>query len=762
MKKIFKSPGVLVKSGLRLMPGVFIFVATLSLAQAQVLPGRTSTLKEVVVSASRGEQERDELHVVMDVIDTRALEEKQINDIKDLAADLPNVSVRHAPARYSVTGAGNPTGRDGNAGFTIRGLGGNRVLMLVDGIRLPRSYVNGSNAFGRDLLAVDLVKRVELVRGPSSVLYGSDGLAGLVNFITYEPQDFLGDLDGRVRDLGGRATLAWSGDDETAKAAVTVAGRASDTVQWLLTGSSQAGRGLNNMGSNDASNTDRTTPNPQNTSGESLLLKLVARPDGFQKHTLSAEHVNKKSDVELLSSRAKPPLTASSVVGENARQDLNRDRFAWDAQYALKSAWADQLQTVLGLQKTDARDKGRTLRNDGGARLRDTSYGEHSWQASVQAIKTTPVTAEWTQRLSYGVDYTNTEVTSWFGGYDPAPLTAYVPKKYFPDTRDTSLGLYTQSELANERWRITPGLRLESFSLNVISQGGYAPPASAPGISLSGFNASPKLGALYRVDAAWSVFGNYASGFKAPNAWQVNGYFDPLPGINARLLPNPDLKPETSQHYEVGVRTSSGRLTMEVAAFTASYSQLIVDKKLLSGSGTVADPYVYQTVNVDSAAIWGFELRGRMDWGRAGMGRLSSPFAFAHARGQDKGTGRPLNSIDPAMLVAGLHYDTAPWTLRLDMQYRAAKNADDIDATAGVRAGSLQFSEVPAVATFDLSGQWRVQRDLRLNAGIYNLADRKYWLWSDLQGLTTASATTQVDAYTQPGRYVKISLVKDF
>ncbi|MBV5333834.1 TonB-dependent receptor plug domain-containing protein, partial [bacterium] len=87
-------------------------------------------------------------------------------------------------ARFSVTGRGNATGADGNAGFTIRGQGGNRVIMLVDGVRLPRSYLNGSNAFGRDTVSLALLKQVEIIRGPSSALYGSDGLAGLVNFIT--------------------------------------------------------------------------------------------------------------------------------------------------------------------------------------------------------------------------------------------------------------------------------------------------------------------------------------------------------------------------------------------------------------------------------------------------------------------------------------------------------------------------------------------------------------------------------------------------
>jgi len=173
-----------------------------------------ATLKEVVVSASRQEQATDDLPLSIDVLNATQLEAQQINDIRDVAKDLPNVSVKRAPARFSVTGRGNPTGADGNAGLSIRGQGGNRVIMLVDGVRLPRSYINGSNAFSRDTVAVGLLKRIELVRGPASALYGSDGLVGLVNFITLAPADFLSALNGQTKNTGGRTWLSYSGDDE--------------------------------------------------------------------------------------------------------------------------------------------------------------------------------------------------------------------------------------------------------------------------------------------------------------------------------------------------------------------------------------------------------------------------------------------------------------------------------------------------------------------------------------------------------------------
>ncbi len=733
--------------------------ATAAMAQTTDAP---VALPDVVVSGARSEQSRADVPLSMEVLGARELENRQIGDIKDLVTDMPNVSVKHAPARFTVTGAGNPTGRDGNAGFNIRGLGSNRVLMLIDGVRLPSSYINGNNAFGRDTVSLELLKRVEVVRGPSSVLYGSSALAGLVNLITYEPNEFLAASGVDAHAAGGRLAASWSGADDGRALAATVAGRDSEKLQWMLTGSVRRAAELQNMGSNDAANVDRTRPNPQTQQGESLLAKLVYRTDAFQKHVLTAEHVAKSFDIDLLSSRSKAPLVAASVSAEADAQNQRRDRLTWDARYWLHTAWADQLETVLGMQNADAQDDGRTVRNDAGVRLRDTHYNERTWQVSVQAIKIFQISDEWSHKLTYGVDCSRTMVSNWFGGFDPAPLTPYVPKKYFPDSIDTSVGFYVQTELRNNQWSVTPGLRWESFAVDVVNQNGYAPPATVPGISVAGTNVSPKLGVLYRWTPSWSLYGNYASGFRAPNAAQINGFTDPSPGVNARLLANPGLVPETSKNLELGARLRLGDVSLDVAAFTSKFNQLIVDKKPLGGSNTVADPLIFQTQNIDDASIWGFEFKGDVYFGTVAGGRLTAPFAYGQSRGQDDGTGRPLNSVDPATLSLGLHYATGDWTMRLDTHFHAAKNTQDIDPVAGVKVGSSQFSSVPAVQTVDLSGQWRIRRDMRLNASVQNLTDRKYWLWSDVQGLTASNAVVQADAYTQPGRHFKVSWILDF
>lgn len=181
-----------------------------------------STLSTVVVTGSRSERELQDIPATIDLIQGAALDPAKVQDIRDLVRDLPNVSVRRAPQRFgAVMGS---TGRDGNAGFNIRGLEGNRVLLSIDGVRMPRalsSGVFGSAAFGRDYYDLGLISRVEILRGANSALYGSDGLAGMVAMFTTEPKDLLRE----DQKLGGRAGWRYDGETQGQGVGVTLAGK---------------------------------------------------------------------------------------------------------------------------------------------------------------------------------------------------------------------------------------------------------------------------------------------------------------------------------------------------------------------------------------------------------------------------------------------------------------------------------------------------------------------------------------------------------
>ncbi len=732
-------------------------------AQSTAPRNAHAALPEVVVSGSRQEQAADELPLSYDVINANTLSNQQSRNLREALENLPNTSVKRSPARFSVGGATASAGRDGNVGINIRGLGGNRVLLMTDGVRMPRSYAFRTTTFDREYLSLELLKRIEVVRGPASALYGSDGMAGLVNFITHEPADFLAVGKGETpKTLGGRIAAGWSGDDNGHTLAGTVAGQASDTLQWMLTATTRGAHAMDNMGTNHEPNLNRTRPNPQDDRDNAVLGKIVLRPHATQRHVFTLEHVQKKSDVDLLSSRNPLPLRgtpaqiAGAIVDEYSSRSMERNRLTWDARFGLGTDWADHVRTVVAYQDAQSRQVGTSVRNTLPLRVRDNSYGESTWQAGVQADKILR-SGGWAHKITYGLDHVRSDITNLYTGLAPLPPEVF-PLKRFPDTRETTSALYVQDESVHGNWSLTPGLRFDHFSLDVTSQAGFYPPAKQPGQSLSGSALSPKIGVLYRATEQWSVFGQYAAGFRAPDAGQVNGYYENA-AEQVIIIPNPDLRPEKSRGVELGVRGRLDRLSLDAAVFGSHYSNLIMDTVLIRGTGTAADPRIFQTINTERARITGFELKGQYDWGRVAGGRLVTPFSYGKARGVNRATGKPINSVDPAQLALGVQYDTAAWGLRLDMRHHAAKTAKDIDSASSVKPPNTQFT-VPSATTLDVSAQWRLRKDLRLNFAVHNLTNRKYWLWPDVYGLAASSTTN--DAYTQPGRSVHVSLVKDF
>jgi hemoglobin/transferrin/lactoferrin receptor protein len=369
----------------------------------------TPVLRDVVISASRDEQDADSLPMTVDVIDAKQMEEEQIGDIRELAAKLPNVTVPRSPARFTL--AGSPTGRDQNSGFNIRGLEGNRVLMLVDGVRLPRSYTFSANSFGRDYLDLGLVQRVEILRGAVPALYGSDGMGGLVNFITVQPDDLL--KDGKT--IGGRVSASYDGSDNGKRVGATIAGRASPEWSWLVSAGMGRSSALENMGSNNVVGALRTTPNPEKDKSHSLLGRLVYTPSAVQKHVFTLENVDKRADYDLLSART------ATVTDSRAQTTMKRWRASWQGEWReLNTALADELKLMASYQSSDSREFVTETRTPPLAyRERDVTYDEDALQLHAQAGKTLRWSNGLSGKFSYGVDYLRGKVVNEQNGITP-------------------------------------------------------------------------------------------------------------------------------------------------------------------------------------------------------------------------------------------------------------------------------------------------------------------------------------------------------
>ena len=684
----------------------------------------------VSVVATRTEKAADETPATVSVITAGQIDDQLAADIKDLVRYEPGVVVRTSPARFGAAlGTG---GRDGNSGFNIRGLEGNRVLILVDGVRTPDAFSFGAQNVGRgDFSDLSLMKRVEILRGPGSALYGSDGVAGVVAFTTKDPADFLR----AGRDFAVQGTAQYSSADEGLSTGLVGAGQFGDFGMMLAYNHREASE-TETQGSSNVVGSLRDTANPTSIESDAWLAKLTFAPNDNNSFRLTAETFDRQVQTDVLSGRS------ASVLDLYGDDTTTRDRVSVDWRYSgegvISSAFVAAYWQSATTEQFTFED-----RNPAADRTRLNTFDNEVWGLSAEAHSTFGA-----HRLTYGADISLTTQEGVRDGTVP-PFGETYPIRAFPVTDYTLAGVYIQDEISLLDGRVTlfPALRADYYDLE--PEADSALPVGFVGASQSDSHLSPKFGAVWKIGSGWSLYGNYAEGFKAPAPSQVNNSFSNLSSFYTSI-PNPDLKPETSRTFEAGVRWTNDRVFLGFTAFTGDYDDFI-EQVLVSGSFTAADPAVYQYVNIGSVEISGWELSGRADLGKGFSANLAA--AWAEGEGTSGGTTTPLASIEPFKIVAGLTWREEGG--RFGGQFNLTHGAGKDEDKAGVTCSPSCF--VPGqYTTADLTGWVAIGETAVIRAGVFNLTDEKYWNWSDVRGLSSTSLVK--DAYTPPGRNYGVSL----
>jgi hemoglobin/transferrin/lactoferrin receptor protein len=740
-------------------------IATLpGVARADDRPAPNSTGDDgqtrdpIVITGTRIPTPASGVPATVTVIDADQIADTLSADIKDLVRFEPGVSVRRAPTRFGA--AQGATGRDGNAGFNIRGLEGNRVLIQVDGVRVPDGFDFGAQSAGRgDYVDLGVIKSVEILRGPASALYGSDGLAGAVSFTTSDPVDFLKD----GKSIGGLARAAYdSSNDQFAETAI-VAGRSG---QWsaMIAYTRRDGHEYETAGSSDAPNATRTKANPQDARSNAVLGKIVWTPDAHNRVRLTYDHYDDNIFTNVLSGVAAPvvppaTLPGSAVIGLTARDRTKRDRVALDWRWQGDGV-IDSVQVTGWYQWAKNRQFTAEDRNVSADRTRLNTFDNKVWGLSAE-LRSDFTIGGIGNKLVYGGDISVTRQSGIRGGTVPTPPDVF-PTRAFPPT-DYVLGggyLADTVELLDGRVRLFPALRLDYYKLTPKPD---ALTPALPSAKQDGSRLSPKVGALVKLTDEANVFVNYARGFKAPSPTQVNQFFS-NPAVGYTSIPNPNLRPETSESWEAGLRLGTGPVRFAATGFTAGYKGFI-SQEIVSGSFTPGDPAVFQFINLNRVRIKGAEGSLSLADASGLSGRLAVSYTQGVVTDAD-GARSPLSTIDPLKLVVGVGYDDPGKRFggQLTATHAAQKEAS---AAVGV-CGAAPCYLPRGFTILDATAYVKIADLVTLRAGIFNLLGTKYAWWSDVRGLAmTAVPGTNpaayvnpavADSYTQPGRNASVSL----
>jgi len=587
------------------------------------------------------------------VIDRNQILERDARSPVDLLRDVPGVEIEGVPRTTAMEPA-------------IRGLGGDRIAFRLDGSRL--NFNAGHR--GRIFLDPDLLRSVDVLRGPGSALYGSGAIGGMIAFRTIEPEDIL--PPGSPHPVGGFMRGGYQTQGRTFRGTGAAAVRIGDVAALA------AVSGLNNGNFHDPYG--NTIPFTSDTA--STVLGRLNWTPGFHRFGLSAMRFQDTGQIPI--SANSPTASPTSVTDRTTVQESLTAR--WN--YANPAMPWLEPQIIVYRNHVNLQEQ-RLI----GTRARETTE-----------LTTTGVDAQNTSRFSlFGIDQHRLTIGGEFYRDEQEGATNGFARAQFPSASQEVTGLYMQDEIEIGALSIVPAIRWDNFSQQ-----------SPNGLNNQDWNrASPKISVAYRVTEWLQPYISYSEAFRAPSLTELYVGGQHFPG-NV-FVPNPLLQPETSSNWEIGanlrfsdVFTRGDRLRARLTAFRNTIDNYIEQ---------IVFPQTTVNRNVGEAQLEGAELELQYE-----TGAIFGGVAVSLLKGDNLTDNEPLASV-PANRVAlqgGYRFLEQGVTVGGRWLLVSEQNRNpDIPGVA---------QSTPGYGVLDLYASWvpTFAPALRVDVGIDNVFDQAY------------------------------------
>ncbi|MCU5774941.1 TonB-dependent hemoglobin/transferrin/lactoferrin family receptor [Erwiniaceae bacterium BAC15a-03b] len=499
------------------------------------------------------------------------------------AADM----LRRVPG-ITVSGSGRTNGQD----LSMRGYDRRGVLTLVDGVRQGTDTGHLNSVF----LDPALIKRIEVVRGPAALLYGSGALGGVISYQTVDAADLLAPGN----NSGYRVFATGASGDHSLGLGASAFGR-SDDFDGVLSWSSRD-RGDIRQSSGDAAPNDETISN--------LLAKGNWKLDEAQTLNGSLRYYNNNAQEPRNPQTVQPgvsnPMTNRSTIQRDMQLGYHLDPADNDWLDARVSSYWSETRINAGTRETgsDSRQQNtKGLKLDNHSRL---------FSDSIAA-----------SQLTYGGEYYRQEQQP--GGNATS----------FPQAKIDFASGWLQDEITLRDLPVSLllGSRFDSYS---GSSAGHADVDADKWSSRAALSVTP---------ADWlMLFSSYAQAFRAPTMGELynDGVHFSFPGYVNRWVPNPNLRPETNATREAGfgLRFDDLLMARDDIEFKASYFD------------TRAKDYIYPEVNFPAGITYNSNLPEAKIWGWDMNMKYSHPLfswnlAYNRTRGKDSNSGEWISSLNP-------------------------------------------------------------------------------------------------------------------
>ncbi|HTK31826.1 MAG TPA: TonB-dependent receptor [Candidatus Saccharimonadaceae bacterium] len=693
-------------------------VVAFSAAQAAGAPARGSAfadttrpvtfLKETVVTGARYPRAYFESPQALSFVTRAQIRDAAPTVIGDMLTNLPGVdNSKDSPWEQRPV---------------IRGLTGQRVLVMMDGFPMNSARGNGPHP---SLVDASQVERVEVVRGPSSVAYGSDALGGAINIITRQAPP----SDGTTA-LRGAATLGGSSAEKERTGFLELMPRVGKLSAYLSSGGRKA---------EDYRSANGTVP----LSGFSDYNALAnVRYDLTEQTALKAGYqLYRAKDIGIPGLLFDIPgfhqdFDFSFYDRDEAHVDLeHKTPASWLAATQLRAYWQRESRDFFSneIDGTAFLPPGYPPGTDHRVQLQDRYFKLGTYGVQLQGTSRRTTHTQLVGGIDVARDHTDGDNvrhrTYEDASNQPLAPTSVLVTASVPDGNFDNLAAFAQSEwFAGPQWTFDVGGRFTHYHYRT-DVGVNSASANFPAYKLDNDAGSGSFGVVYTPIADLHVTANVANGYRQPNAQDLffNG-----PASVGTVIGNQALKPEKSVSGDFGLRWGPGDLAFAGNLFYSTYNDLI-DAVQVAAPPAPGAPSTYQYVNISEATIWGGEAEAEVhfheQWtARATctgtVGDITKSAVIATASGPQTIAEGPLPNVPPFKGTFALRWTnkTGRYWLEPSTRYSWRTNRLPVPTPGVPQIGAFKAEWIVG----DVFAGARLGTGQRLVLGVRNFTDTPY------------------------------------
>ncbi len=682
------------------------------------------SLNEFVISASKFEEKQEDVAQKIQVLRSSELQNMNQTSTADVIAGSGNIMVQK-----SQLAGGSPV---------IRGFETNKVLIVVDGMRMNNAIYRGGHLQNVITLDNSIMERIELVFGPGSVVYGSDALGGVMHFYTKKP--VLSNGDSTIVKTNAYARYFSAASGYAGHLDFSLGGKklgSLTSVTYTNNGDLRQGAGRNpyygSFGArkwyvkrnNDLDyivvNKDSNLQIGSAYQQYDVLQKFLFRQSAKLEHIINLQY-STSSDIprydRLTQLSGNNPKYAVWYYGPQKR---------FFSTYSLhlngKSSIYDKARFILGYQKIEESRNSRKF---------NSVYLQHQIeQVDVFSFNADLEKQTGKNEFRYGAEASLNLVNSTAFTEDIIADTSAASETRYPDggSTMTSLAIYgTHTREINDNLILNDGLRLTNTGLTSVFNDKTFFPFPFDKVSQNNTAVNGNLALIFASDNGWRTSLACATGFRAPNVDDMSKVFESVPG--SIIVPNPNLHPEYTYNGEVSISKTLGHIITVSALgyYTVYKNALTVQPAKYEGKDSIIYEgqmsRVTSTVNAGEAYIYGAE--GSVSGNLNEFISINVTINYTYGRIITDTTDYPLDHIPPVFGKLGLSTTKNNFRGEFFLNYSGWKRLKDYNLVGEDNIANATPWGMPAWFTLNARLSYSFVESLNLQFACENILDQNY------------------------------------